>query len=201
MRFKQGQPVGALKKIGAGARHAARRCSSVPTRRSSRRSSSTPRSSSSGSRSRATCTRACKIVFEDEANEREARLPAHRGARRLSEDDPARAHRDAGARGAVHAVEGQRRERPAARPRAAVDAVDRRARAQLRQRHPDRIGRHARERLPRRARQGGAQLHRDAQPLAQRRHADGGGHSRGARRACSACSSPSRSSRGRRRIA
>ena len=57
MRFKQGKPVGPLKKIGAGARHAARRSTSIPTPRSSRRSSSTRRSSRSGSRSPATCTR------------------------------------------------------------------------------------------------------------------------------------------------
>ena len=56
MRFKQGKPAGALKKIGAGARQRARPCSSAPTRRSFRRSSSTPRSSASGSRSPATST-------------------------------------------------------------------------------------------------------------------------------------------------
>ena len=58
MRFKQG--AGRRRPEEARARRAARgrRCSSGPTRRSSRRSSSTPRRSASASRSRATCTRA-----------------------------------------------------------------------------------------------------------------------------------------------
>ncbi len=50
---------------------------------------------------------------------------------------------------------------------------------QLRQRHPDGFRRHARERIPRRTRQGGTQFHRDAQPVAERRHAYGRRHSRG----------------------
>ena len=70
-------------------------------------------------------------------------------------------------------------ERRAARARAAVDRVHRRAHPQLRQRHPDRLGRHARERPARRHRQGGPQLHRDAQPVAQGRHAHRRGHPRG----------------------
>ena len=60
----------------------------------------------------------------------------------------------------------------------AVDGSDRREPPQLRQRHSDRIGRHARERLARRPRQGGPQLHRDAQPVAEGRDADRGRHSR-----------------------
>ena len=71
------------------------------------------------------------------------------------------------------------RQRRPRRARAAVDRGDRRARPQLRQRHPDRLGRHARERPPRRPRQGGAQLHRDAQPVAEGRDADRRGHARG----------------------
>ena len=47
---------------------------------------------------------------------------------------------------------------------------------------PDRIRRHARERPARRPRQGRSQLHRDAQPLAEGRHADGRRHSRRADR-------------------
>ena len=43
---------------------------------------------------------------------------------------------------------------------------------------PTGIGRHARKRLPRRPRQGGPQLHRDAQPVAERRDADRRGHPR-----------------------
>ncbi len=108
------------------------------------------------------------------------RLPAHRGAGRLPAEDSAGAIRDACARGAVHAVAGKRRKRHPARPGHAVDAVDRRARAQLRQRHSDRIRRHPRERFSRRSRQGRTELHRDAQPLAQRGHADRRRHPRGA---------------------
>ena len=47
---------------------------------------------------------------------------------------------------------------------------------------PDRIRRHARQRAARRHRQGRSQLHRDAQPLAEGRHADGRRHSRRADR-------------------
>ena len=99
--------------------------------------------------------------------EREAGLRAQRRHRRLPEDHRHRARREAGARRAVHAVE---RRRLPARSRAAVDRVDRGAPAVVRQRHPDRLGRHARERPARRHREGGAQFHRDAQPLAEGRH-------------------------------
>ena len=57
MRFKQGKPVGAAEEARRRRAAPARRSTSIPTRRSSRRSSSTPRSSRSGSRSPATCTR------------------------------------------------------------------------------------------------------------------------------------------------
>ena len=66
-----------------------------------------------------------------------------------------------------HGVRSRARERPAARPGAAVDRSHRRAHSQLRQRHSDGIGRHARQRTARRSRQGGAELHRDAQPVAE----------------------------------
>ncbi len=71
------------------------------------------------------------------------------------------------------------RRRPAAGARAAVDRSDRRAHPELRERHSDRIGRDARERPAGRPRQGGPQLHRDAQSLAEGRRADGRGHPRG----------------------
>ncbi len=132
---------------------------------------------------------------------REGCLPALRGPVRLPEEDSRRAVRRSGARVAVRRDQGERRERLAPRSRAAVDAVDRRARAQLRQWHPDGFGRHARERVPRRPRQGSAQLHRDPQSLAEGRDADGRRHPRRPRRACSACSCRSRSSRARQRIA
>ncbi len=57
----------------------------------------------------------------------------------------------AGSRVAVRAEARARGDRPAARPGAAVDRVDRRAPAQLRERHSDRVRRHARERPARRA--------------------------------------------------
>ena len=62
-----------------------------------------------------------------------------------------------------------------------MDRVDRRARSQLRQRHPHRLRRHARERPPQRGRQGGPQLHRDARAHAARRDAHRRGHPRGLR--------------------
>ena len=109
----------------------------------------------------------------------QADLPARRRAGRLPQEDPGRANGAPGARGAVLAGEG---ERPAPRGGAAVDRVHRRAPAQLRQRHPDRLGRHARERLPGRARQGRPQLHRDPQPLAQGRDPHRRRHPRGPHR-------------------
>ena len=177
MRFKQGKAVGALKKNGAGARDGQHGV--LPPRHDDLSEGGVRR------RHHQAAARGVELPAQGRQDRlrgrdegREARLPAHRRARRLSEDDPARADRDAGARRAVHAVEGRRRHRPAARPRAAVDAVDRRARAELRQRHPDGIGRHARERLPRRARQGRPQLHRDAQPVPEGRDAHGRRHPR-----------------------
>ena len=55
--------------------------------------------------------------------------------------------------------------------------------------------------LPRRPRQGRAQLHRDPQPVAEGRHAHRRRHPRRRDRRSSRSSSPSRSSRGRPRIA
>ncbi len=106
----------------------------------------------------------------------EGRLSAPGRPRRLPEEDRRRPEHQAGARGAVHARERERRED---RVRDAVDGSDGGESPQLRQRHPDRIGRHARERTARRHRQGGPQLHRDAQPLAEGRDADRGRYSRG----------------------
>ena len=84
MRFKQGKAVGALKKIGAGARHAARPSSSGPTRRSSRRWSSTPTLIRQRLEVSSYLHKGVKIVVRGRDAEREARLPAHRRARRLS---------------------------------------------------------------------------------------------------------------------
>ena len=62
---------------------------------------------------------------------------------------------------------------------------------------PTGSGGHARERAARRADQGRAQLHRDAQPHAARRQAHARGRPRGVSSRCSASSSTTRSSRGR----
>ena len=138
-----------------------------------------------------------KVIFENEADRQEGGLRARGRAPRLPEEDPRRARREAGAR-APFVLE--RDERAAARSRAAVDRGDRRAHPQLRQRHPDRLRRHARERPARRPRQGDAQLHRHAQPLAERRDADGGRHPRRRDRRAEHLHRRSRSSRARRRI-
>ena len=81
--------------------------------------------------------------FEDESEKTQGDVRAQRRAARVPQEDRRRARSQAGARRRVLAREG---ERPARRPRAAVDRGDRRARSQLRQRHPDRVGRHARKR-------------------------------------------------------
>ena len=122
--------------------------------------------------------------FRERGHRYQGDLPALRRPVRLSEEDSRRALGGAGARGAIRHLKRKRRDQPTARPGAAMDAVDRRARPQLRQWHPDRFGRHAREWIPRRPWQGCSQLHRDAQPLAKGRDADGRGHSR---RAWSSC--------------
>jgi DNA gyrase subunit B/topoisomerase-4 subunit B len=62
----------------------------------------------------------------------------------------------------VGAVLAREAERYAGRPRLAMDRSDRRAHSQLRQWHPDRIWRNAREWDARRSRQGCSQLHRYA---------------------------------------
>ena len=121
-----------------------------------------------------------RITFEDETRNERARLPARRRAGRLSEEDRRASERPTPIHETPFTL---RRENDDSGIRldlvAAVDAVDRRARAQLRERHSDRLRRHARERISRRARQGGPQLHRDPQPVAERRDAHRRGHPRG----------------------
>ena len=104
---------------------------------------------------------------------------ARRGARRVPAEGRGRPQPQAGARRAVRAGQG---ERPPGGTGAAVDRGDRRAREELRERHPDGLGRHARERPAGGARQGGPQLHRDAHPLAEGRHDHRRGHPRRAGR-------------------
>ena len=152
-----------------------------PDPRSFRKSSSTRTSSSSGSRSPATCTRALKIDFEDEARTRSrpfstpkacpiiSRRSCATGRQRRCTNCRSRYRRTATipACGSISRSSG--RSRPTSTC-GATSTASRRAR------------RHPRKRVPLRARQGGTQLHRDAQSVAQRRDAHRGGHSRGARR-------------------
>ena len=124
-------------------------------------------------------------------------LRAQRRAARVPAEDRQRAGREAGARRGVFAREA---ERHAGRPRAAMDRSDRRAHSQLRQRHSDRLRRHARKRDARGSGQSGAQLHRYAQPVAEGRDADCRRHPRRADRRAQRVRARSRSFRGRPRI-
>ena len=118
-----------------------------------------------------------KIVFDDQSNDQKEVFEHTEGTRRLPEED--HVGRNRSSRFTKLPFTLGTRERHPPRPRAAVDRGDRRAGAQLRQRHSDRVGRHARERPARGHRQGRSQLHRDAQPVAEGRDADRGGHPRG----------------------
>ena len=120
-----------------------------------------------------------KISFEDESEKTKETFEHSEGLLAYLRKIVSRAGREAGARRGVLAGEA---ERHAGRPRAAMDRGDRRAHSQLRQRHSDRIRRHARKRDARGSGQGGAQLHRYAQPVAEGRDADGRGHPRRADR-------------------
>jgi hypothetical protein len=108
-----------------------------------------------------------KIVFENEAAE------GDQSRREVFPEDSGRAQGHGRARHALCAGPRARGDRSAAGSGAAVDRIDRRACPELRQRHPDGIGRHARERAARRHRQGDPQLHRHAQSLAEGRDAHG----------------------------
>ena len=166
MRFKQGKPVGAAEEGRAGARH--RHDGLLPSRpddlpegrvrrrghpRAARGRQLPPQGRQGHLRGREPTGQ--KDVFQHEEGlvDYLKKIVAERGAKPVHD--------------APFVLEQGRR--PAARPRAAVDRSDRRAPPQLRQRHPDRLRRHARERPARRPRQGGPQLHRDAQPVAEGR--------------------------------
>ena len=101
------------------------------------KSSSTPRSIRERLEVASYLHKGVKVIFEDEATGRSDVFQHDEGHRRLPEEDPGRARGQAGARGAVRRCE--KDERRPARARAAVDRVHRRARAQLRQRHPHRL--------------------------------------------------------------
>ena len=124
----------------------ARPCSSGPTRPSFRRSSSIPRRSGSASRSPATCTKACGSHSRTSRASEKHVFQHTEGLADYLKMILKERTAIASPRRAVHAVARRRRRRHPARRGAAVDAIDRRARPQLRQRDPDRIGRHARER-------------------------------------------------------
>ena len=178
MRFKQGKPVSPLKKIGA-ARGSGTKVYFHPDAAIFPKIEFDAAIIKERLEVASYLHKGLKVTFEDEGGEGEDRLRAQRRDRRLPEEDRRGARRQAGARRAVHADQGRG---AAAGSRAAVDGSDRRARPLVRQRHPDRIRRHARKRPARRHRQGGAQLHRDAQPVAEGRDADRRGHPRRAHR-------------------
>ena len=100
MRFKQGKPVGALKKLGPGARHRhdgllPSRCRDLPEDR--------VRSGGhqGAARGRQLPAQGREGRLRGRDLEAEARLRARRRARRLPEEDRRRARREAGARRAV----------------------------------------------------------------------------------------------------
>jgi DNA gyrase subunit B/topoisomerase-4 subunit B len=140
MVFKRGKPTGPLKKLGP-ARGSARPSTFIPTRRSSRRWSSTPLSFASGSKWSATSTRAC--ASPSRTKRRTKDVFQHQEG---SPTSSGRSSRHAGRSRFTSGVRSRAGERPASRSRVAVDRGDRRAHSQLRQRHSDGIGRHARQR-------------------------------------------------------
>ena len=148
MRFKQGKPTGSLKKTGA-ARGTGRRCSSAPTRRSSRRSSSTPPSFASGWRWRAICIAASRSSFDDETSGIKTPFQHDEGLVDYVKKIVGERGAKTGSRRALH--RSQKENGLKAELVLQWTEVHRRAYAQLRQRHPDRIGRHARERVACRA--------------------------------------------------
>ena len=166
-RFKQGVPVGVVKKVGP-ARGTGTTVFFRPDATIFPEGRVRSRGDQGAARGRQLPAQGRADRVRGRKQRREGGLPALRGAGRLPEEDRDRAIGDAGARGAVRAHARERRERHPSRHGAAVDAVDRRARAQLRQRHSDRLRRHPRERVPRGARQGGPEFHRDPQPVAER---------------------------------
>ncbi len=204
-KYKQGEPVGGVKKLGAGARHGhdgvlPARPDDLSESRSSTRAVIRERLEVASY-----LHKGLKVTFENEAAEggaAEARglrarakgiadylkkILAERNAKPVH-DAPftlTREHDESGLR---------------ARPRAAVDRVDRRAPAQLRQRHPDGLRRHARERP---ARAGSARRSATSSTRTTSRRRASRSRPRTSARASSACSassSRSRSSRARRRI-
>ena len=178
MSFKRGKPTGPLKKIGAARGTGTDRL--FPSRSDDFSEDRVrPGVDSRAARDRQLHPQGRSRHVRERGRGDEGGLPAPGGPVRLRQKIVA----ERGAKPVHEArVRARTRERAAARPRAAVDRGDRRARAQLRQRHSDRIRRHARERTAGGHRQGRAQLHRHAQPVAERRDARRRGHPRRADR-------------------
>ena len=196
MRFKQGKPVGRLKKLGA-ARGTGTTVYFHPDAAIFPKIEFDPSIIKERLEIASYLHKGLKVVFDDETSKEKTVFEHDEGVVDYLKAIVADARREAGARRAVRAEQGRR---PARRPRAAVDRSDRRAPALVRERHSDGVRRHARERPAGGHRQGGPELHRDAQPVAERRDAHRRRHPRGADRRPRACSSRSRSFRARPRI-
>ena len=139
MTFKQGKPTGSLKKIGA-ARGTGTTVYFKPDPQIFPKVEFDAQIIRERLEVASYLHRGVKVIVRRRDHRAEGRLPARGRPRRLPEEDRRRAERQAGARSAVHAREGKRRED---RARAAVDGIDRREPSQLRQRHsrPDRAAR------------------------------------------------------------
>ncbi len=136
------------------------RSRSPPTRRSSRARTFTPAVIRERLEARAYLHRGLTLVFENEAAGHTETFQHERGIAEYLETVDRRERQATGRRAVLCRPPGRLHRRM--RPR--LDRVDRRAHPVLRQRHPDPVGRHARDRPEERPRQGGAQLSRGAEP-------------------------------------
>ena len=197
MRFKQGKPTGAAEEGRPGARHRHDASTSSPTPTIFPKIEFDPAIIRERLEVASYLHKGLKVVFDDETTKTKTvfehdegivdylkKIVAERGAKPVHE---APFTLTQGRRAAARLVLQW------------TEATDEHIRS-LRQRHPDRLRRHARERPARRHRQGGPQLHRDAQPVAEGRDAHGRRHPRGLDRRPQRLHRRSRSSRGRRRI-
>ena len=174
MTFKQGKPTGSLKKVGA-ARGTGTTVFFKPDPQIFPKVEFDAQIIRERLEIASYLHRGVKVTFEDETTGQKDVFQHEEGLVDYLKKIVGEQEHQAGARSAVHARERKRRQD---RVRHAVDRSDGRESPQLRQRHSDRIGRHARKRLARRHRQGGPQLHRHAQPVAEGRDADRRRHSR-----------------------
>ena len=146
-RFKQGKPVGPIKRLGA-ARGTGTTVYFHPDPTIFPKIEFEPAVIRERLEVASYLHKGLTVVFDDQSNGKKETFEHAEGlvdfARKLIAERGAQA----GPRGAVHAVQG---ERPAGGAGPAVDRGDRRAGEELRERHPDRVGRDARERSARRA--------------------------------------------------